>query len=196
MFILSRQAQTALIVLGLTVPFSAQSQESAHGHGLDHGQRQSDHANAPAPASPYAGQQDRSIKSLSADDISELQKGGGWGMAKAAELNGIPGPAHLLELSDDISLSADQKAAIVAQYEQMKKDAIKEGANLIAAERALDDAFKVGGLTEPVLKALLQAIADRQSRLRFIHLATHLKTPAILSPVQIERYNKLRGYDG
>ena len=48
-------------------------------------------------ASPYAGEEARAIKSLSADDIAELQRGGGRGLAKPAELNGVPGPAHLLD---------------------------------------------------------------------------------------------------
>ena len=40
------------------------------------------------PSAPYAGQQARSIKSLSAEDVAALLKGEGMGMAKAAELNG------------------------------------------------------------------------------------------------------------
>ncbi len=47
-------------------------------------------------ASKYSGQEKRTIKSLSPDDIAELERGGGWGLAKAAELNGLPGPAHLI----------------------------------------------------------------------------------------------------
>ena len=66
--------------------------------------------------SSYAGQQQRSIKSLSDDDIVELQRGGGWGLAKAAELNGVPGPLHLLELKDKIPLSEDQIEQITALY--------------------------------------------------------------------------------
>jgi len=42
------------------------------------------------PSTPYAGQQARSIKALSADDVAALLKGEGMGMAKAAELNGYP----------------------------------------------------------------------------------------------------------
>ena len=53
---------------------------------------------ADTPASPYAGQQGRSIKALSDEDIAALRKGEGRGMAKAAELNGYPGPAHVLML--------------------------------------------------------------------------------------------------
>jgi hypothetical protein len=50
----------------------------------------------------------REIKSLSATDIEELQNGKGWGLAKAAELNGVPGPARLLEMKDETDLSAEQ----------------------------------------------------------------------------------------
>ena len=38
-------------------------------------------------ASPYAGQETRTVKSFSPEDIAELRRGGGWGLAKAAELN-------------------------------------------------------------------------------------------------------------
>lgn len=47
--------------------------------------------------SKFSRQGGRGIKSLSAADIAELRRGGGWGLAKAAKLNGLPGPVHLLE---------------------------------------------------------------------------------------------------
>ena len=78
----------AIVPLSLLVSgLPAVADEGAHGR---HG--------APALASPYAGQESRRIKSLSEQDIAELRAGRGWGLAKAAELNGMPGPAHLLEL--------------------------------------------------------------------------------------------------
>ncbi len=55
--------------------------------------------------SKYSGQEQRIIKSLSPDDIAELRRGGGWGLAKAAELNGVPGPVHLLEMKEAIIFS-------------------------------------------------------------------------------------------
>jgi hypothetical protein len=58
--------------------------------------------------SKYAGEEKREIKSLSAADIEELQNGKGWGLAKAAELNGVPGPVQLLEMKEEIDLSAEQ----------------------------------------------------------------------------------------
>ena len=55
-------------------------------------------------ASPYAGEQSREIKALSADDIAGLQSGQGMGYARAAELNGFAGPAeaggHDVEIFD------------------------------------------------------------------------------------------------
>src|SRR6266540_3233648 len=44
-----------------------------------------------AQTSPYAGQQTREIKSLSAQDIDDLLNARGMALAKAAELNGYPG---------------------------------------------------------------------------------------------------------
>jgi len=37
-------------------------------------------------SSKYKGEEQREIKTLSSEDIIELEKGGGWGFAKAAEL--------------------------------------------------------------------------------------------------------------
>ena len=144
--------------------------------------------------SPYAGEESRSVKSLSADDVAELRRGGGWGLAKAAELNGMPGPFHLLELKDEIPLTLEQVTAITAIYERMREAAVAEGEHFIAAERALEDAFRAGAVTEKGLRALLADIARSRARLRFIHLSAHLETPALLTDEQIARYDALRGY--
>ena len=63
--------------------------------------------------SPYAGEEARVIKSLWAKDIDDLLNGRGWGLAKPAELNGVPGPVHLLELKSEIGLSSEQVSAII-----------------------------------------------------------------------------------
>ena len=99
----------------LTLPilvfgFAAQANEEQHSH-----------------ASKYVGQEARTIKSLSPDDIAELKRGGGWGLAKAAELNGVPGPAHLLELKDKIPLSDNQVSKIRSIFDGMKARAIAQG---------------------------------------------------------------------
>jgi len=144
--------------------------------------------------SKYAGQEKREIKSLSPDDMKELRRGGGWGLAKAAELNGVPGPAHLLEMKDRINLSLDQVTKIEALFKDMQAKAVATGAKLIAAEKALEEAFRAGSMTDEKLKSMLAGIAKVRAELRFIHLSTHLRTPGIVSKYQISRYNVLRGY--
>ncbi len=152
------------------------------------------HHSASQQDTSYAGQETRRIKSLSDEDIAELRRGGGWGLAKAAELNGIPGPAHLLELKDEIPLRPDQTAKIEAIYEDMRAQAIAEGKRLIAREEALEDAFRSHTIDEASLRRLLTEIGESRTKLRFIHLSTHLTTPSLLSEGQISRYVELRGY--
>ncbi len=146
------------------------------------------------PASPYAGQEGRAIKSLSDNDIAELRRGGGWGLAKAAELNGVPGPAHLLEFKDEIPLTPEQVTAIERIFQQMRTDAIAEGERLIAREQALEDAFRTRAVTNESLRKMLEEIEESRFALRYIHLVTHLTTPALLTEEQIARYSELRGY--
>jgi len=145
-------------------------------------------------ASRYAGEEKQSIKSLSPDDIAELRRGGGWGLARAAELNGVPGPAHLLELKDRIPLTDDQVSAIDETFQEMKAQAVQQGERLIALEGELELLFRGGSVTRDALRSSLSKIAKARMELRFIHLASHLKTPDILSKDQIKKYNELRGY--
>lgn len=144
--------------------------------------------------SPYAGFETREINGLSEEDIEELRRGGGWGLALPAELNGWPGPAHLLELQEALELSASQVQAVSTAYEEMRKAAIAAGERFIAAEAALSDAFAGSSISDEVLRELLAEIAEARAELRFIHLSQHLSTPALLSDAQIQRYRVLRGY--
>lgn len=146
--------------------------------------------------SKYAGQEQREIKSLSREDISELRRGGGWGFAKAAELNGVPGPAHLLELKDRIPLTTAQVTKVSAIYEDMKARAINQGDRLIEFERQLESFFRNRVDSDTRLRALLAEIADVRGRLRYTHLSTHLAVSEFLSETQIARYKALRGYEG
>ena len=144
--------------------------------------------------SPYVGEEARPVKSLSPEDLAELRRGGGWGLAKAAELNGMPGPDHLLELKDAIPLAPEQVEAITAIYARMREAAIAEGERFIAAEQTLEDAFRAATVTEESLRGMLDDIERIRSQLLFIHLSAHLGTPALLTEDQIARYDALRGY--
>lgn len=159
-------------------PAAAVAQQHSHsGHGT-----------------PHAGLETRTIKSLSDSDIEELRRGGGWGLALAAELNGMPGPVHLLELKYEIPLTPEQVTAIEAIFQQMKADAITAGERLIAAEQAIEDAFRAGNLEKDELRQLIGEAEAARAELRYLHLSRHLDTPPLLSSAQIERYKILRGY--
>jgi hypothetical protein len=72
--------------------------------------------------SPYAGQELRGIKALSQEDIEGLLAGTGipfGGMAKPAELNGYPGPRHVLDAVEarEFELTSGQQEQIEALYE-------------------------------------------------------------------------------
>ncbi len=149
----------------------------------------------PQHTSKYSGQENRSIKSLSPEDISELKRGGGWGLAKAAELNGVPGPIHLLELKDQIPLTASQVLEINAVYEVMKAQATELGLRLITLEQELEKHFQERSITDQTLRSSLERISDVRKELRYAHLSAHLRTPEILSEAQILKYNSLRGYN-
>ncbi len=144
--------------------------------------------------SHYAGQENREIKSLSENDIKELKAGSGWGLAKAAELNGVPGPKHLLELQNEIDLSVNQIKKINALFDQMNTTAKALGTQLIQKEKELEDRFRESLPSKVELRELLGEIGEIRAELRYVHLASHLETPNVLTSDQIERYNQLRGY--
>ena len=143
---------------------------------------------------PYGGMEDREIAALSPSDIDALRAGEGWGLALPAELNGHPGPVHLLENADALGLDEGQRAAIRASWEAMNADARALGAALIEAEAALDAAFEAGGLDASRLDALVAEAADARGRLRARHLAAHLEVTPLLTRHQIATYDRLRGY--
>jgi hypothetical protein len=149
---------------------------------------------ANAQIQQYAGQQDREIKSLSADDIAELKAGKGWGLAKPAELNGYPGPSHVLELKEKLGLTPGQEAGIKGLFDEMKAAAVPLGLKLIDLERDLDELYISKTVNSKNLEELLLKIGEVRSRLRFAHLSAHLKTVEILSKEQVAKYNELRGY--
>jgi Spy/CpxP family protein refolding chaperone len=144
--------------------------------------------------SPYAGMQTRSIKALSTQQIDDLKAGRGMGLALAAELNGYPGPLHVLELSDRLALSAEQKQRIQKLFDSMKAESTPIGVRLIEQEGALDRQFAGRSITSDALQDATMKIGLTQAELRNAHLKYHLETAQILSPEQMKQYADLRGY--
>jgi Spy/CpxP family protein refolding chaperone len=146
-------------------------------------------------AGPYAGQQARAVTSLSAEDVAELMAGRGWGLAKPAEVNGYPGPRHVLDLARELALDDRQTAAVEAIFGKMQTTARETGRAYVAAEHALDAAFRSGRVDAALLADRLAAAGRLRDRLREIHLAAHLETASLLSEHQRRLYQELRGYD-
>lgn len=145
---------------------------------------------------PYAGLQSRPVKALSEQQLSDLKAGRGMGLALSAELNGYPGPSHLLELAEPIGLTDPQRQAVRELFDAMKAETIAIGEQLITQEAELEALFAKREATAERITALTAAIGSTQARLRAAHLLYHLSTLDLLRPAQIERYAELRGYGG
>ena len=149
---------------------------------------------AVTPASPYVGQEARDIKALSAEEVKGYLSGKGMGLAKAAELNGYPGPAHVLELASQLSLTPAQRARTEALLASMEAKAVSLGRALVDEERRLDQLFATKSVTAENLSPSLDAIGALQAKVRGAHLEAHLAEVEILTPEQNARYARLRGY--
>jgi Spy/CpxP family protein refolding chaperone len=152
---------------------------------------------SPVPAaSPYAGQEERDIKALSVQEVADYLTGKGMGFAKAAELNGYAGPKHVLELADELALSAEQRTRTQALFDSMQTKAIVLGRRLVDEEGKLDRLFASATVTQAVLQDTVARIGALQADVRAAHLEAHLAQAKILTPEQRTRYIHLRGYHG
>jgi hypothetical protein len=150
---------------------------------------------AQAPVSPYAGQQNRAIKALSPEEMRDLAEGRGMGLAKAAELNGYPGPLHVLELASELQLTAAQRARTEAILQRMLAEARRVGAAIVEAERDLDRRFSDRRIDHASLLTATASVGALTGELRAVHLAAHLEQTALLTADQVIQYAKRRGYD-
>jgi Spy/CpxP family protein refolding chaperone len=154
-------------------------------------------SSAETTMSPYVKQTKNKIKALTKMDLDGLKKGHGTpfgGMAKAAELNGLPGPRHVLDLKNELKLTFEQADKIKSIYREMHNKAVKIGAKLVAKEAVLDTQLQSGGVNPKNLKKMVDESAKTYSELRYTHLVAHLKTKKVLSSKQVSQYNELRGY--
>jgi len=151
-------------------------------------------AQASEGPSPYQSLATRSVKALSDKDAADLLAGRGAGHALAAELNGYPGPLHVLELADKLHLSTQQRTRTQAAFEVMQNEAKAIGAEIVAAEQSLDHAFAAATLDKDELALRSEKLGQLYGRYRAAHLKAHLDMKALLSPHQIALYDNLRGY--
>lgn len=151
--------------------------------------------NADAERSPYVGQESREIKALSAQEINGYLKGRGMGFSKVAELNHYPGPKHVLDLSEKLSLTEEQRQEVKTSFQHMKNQARRLGRRLVEKEQQLDGLFTSENASKSEVEALLQAIGKLRSGFRFAHVQAHMEVKEVLTPAQVKQYDALRGYD-
>ena len=184
------------IVVGLAVAggvavAAAQGGTPAAGHGGGHAH------GAAGTTSPYADDfdPDAAIRALSPEEIAQIERGEGAGYAKAAELNGVPGPRHVLDLAHDLGLTHDQVTGVQAVHDEMQAAVIPAGERYLAAQRRLEEDFRAGALSEETLPDRVAEVSRLEGELAAAHLVAHLRTAKLLTPEQIVAYNRLRGYE-
>jgi Spy/CpxP family protein refolding chaperone len=181
-------------ILAAALALSAAPAAAQHGGHHQHGAHRPPPPAAADPARPYAGLEGRAIKSLSAEQIADLLAGRGMGLALAAELNGYPGPMHVLEHAEALRLTPAQRATAEALRDRMAGEARILGARIVGLERELDALFAGGAADAGRLAALTAEIGALNGRLREVHLATHIGMREALDATQRAAYARLRGY--
>jgi uncharacterized protein (DUF305 family) len=184
------QYQTWLDDLGSTSKLEP-TQDIHAGHGpVQHDMTQHDSS----VVSPYVDQLGSSVRGLSQEEIDGLLAGEGMGYARSAELNGYPGPRHVLDIADELQLSSEQTTNIITIFDDMKKRAVALGQEIVEAESLLSQSFADKTISEESLQAQLSKLTNLYSQLRQVHLRAHLAVTPLLDAEQLEQYQVLRGY--
>jgi len=152
------------------------------------------HHDASLPESPYARQQSRPVKALSAQEVEDYREGRGMGTSKVAELNHYPGPRHVIDAAQQLGLTHEQLEKAKAIYTAMSESAKAIGRRIVAKESELEALFAGGKATADNTRSIVGELGALQASFRFAHLNAHLATLQILKPEQLVRYDALRGY--
>jgi Spy/CpxP family protein refolding chaperone len=143
-------------------------------------------------ASTHAGQATPEIKSLSAAEVQGYLEGREMGLAKVAELNGYPAPAHVLELATQLQLTPHQRAK-AEHLKRSMKAAARLGYWLIEAERRLNLLFAKGEADDEKITTLVRRIGGLEAEIRLVHLRAHIDMRRVLTADQIKKYEQERG---
>jgi Spy/CpxP family protein refolding chaperone len=151
---------------------------------------------AASPEARYAGLQHRDIKALSPEHVDDLLSGRGMGLALAAELNGYPGPRHVLELAGRLGLTPEQRGETERLFREMQTRAVALGERIVAGEAGLDELFSGGQASEAAIRDATLELGRLEGELRALHLGYHLAMRDLLTNEQTAAYQELRGYRG
>ncbi len=143
---------------------------------------------------PYSELRTRQIKALSPEQIRDLREARGMGLSLPAELNGAPGPLHVLELRRTLDVTDAQAAELDRIRTAMQTRAKALGEDIIQAEAMLEQAFTNSAPDEAAIRTLSERIGLLNGQLRAAHLSAHAQTKRLLTPAQLSAYDRARGY--
>ena len=138
----------------------------------------------------YMGLEIAEGTTLTPEELEQLRNGDGMRQALPAELNQHPGPKHVLELAGQLGLDEEQRRRIGELF----AEAIRQGKEIIVAERHLAQAFRSGSATPDQVETMTQHLASIRGQLQATHLVAHLATRELLTEAQVSMYDQLRGY--
>jgi hypothetical protein len=145
-------------------------------------------------ASPYIGQEGRSIKALSETEVRDLMEGRGMGSGQSGRAQFLSRPAPRARIGKSARSLRCAALGDRSSHGHHAQQGAAAWAQFIEAERTLDQAFAQGRIQSDELSLQVKAIAALQGELRAAHLATHIAQRALLTPAQIATYATLRGY--
>lgn len=154
-------------------------------------------AASPAAGSPYADHHDPAalIRSLTPEEIAQIGRGEGAGFALPVELNGLPGPRHVLDLADQLGLSPEQRTQVQQVFDDMQMIVIPAGRDYLAAVATLEEDIRTGKVTEEAMSSRVAEVYRLEGELATAHMTAHVQTAEILTAEQIGLYQRLRGYE-
>jgi len=134
----------------------------------------------------------QAAETCSAEFDKVVGEGRGFGLAFAADQNGYPGPLHVLELKDQLKLTADQEAKAQALLHAMFAESKPKSARLLEAEAKLRRLFADRAADDAAVRATVAEVERARSEVRLVHLLTHLKTRDLLTEDQRRIYHEAR----
>ena len=134
----------------------------------------------------------QAAEACSAEFDKVVGEGRGFGMAFAADQNGYPGPMHVLELKDRLTLTADQEARAQALMHAMFSESKPKSARLLEAEAKLRRLFADRSADDAAVRAAVGEVERARSQVRLVHLLAHLKTRGLLTEDQRRIYHEAR----
>lgn len=133
------------------------------------------------------------IRSLPGRDIVALAGGEGGGLAKIADLNGYPGPRHVLDMDAHLNLTTRQREQLRQVMSTMEADAKEVATRYLSALAQLEEDTRQGSLSGDQFLKRYRAVEALRTELGAVHLITHFKTKDLLTPAQVATYYKPQG---